>query len=77
MRHSQGIEGNKCAFVKRVTQGGWEHFSLATYWEDIEAVKAIAGNEYHVVVTYLDDNKFRLLSDPYVLQHEVEVINPL
>lgn len=77
VRHSQGIEGNKGAFVKRVTQGSWEHFFLATYWEDIEAVKAFAGNDYHVAVTYLDDDKFRLLSDPYVFQHEVEVIHPL
>jgi len=28
VRHSRGIEGNKGAFVKRVTQGNWEHFSL-------------------------------------------------
>jgi len=77
VRHSQGIEGNKGAFVKRVTQGSWEHFFLATYWEDIEAVKAFARNDYHVAVTYLDDDKFRLLSDPYVFQHEVEVVHPL
>lgn len=77
VRYSQGIEGNKVAFVKRVTQGSWEHFFLATYWEDIEAVKAFAGNDYHVAVTYFDDDKFRLLSDPYVFQHEVEVIHPL
>ncbi|QHB32940.1 hypothetical protein F0T03_12700 [Yersinia canariae] len=77
VRHSQEIVGNKGAFVRRVTQGNWEHFFLATYWEDIKAVKAFAGNDYHIAVTYPDDDKFCLLSDPYVFQHKVEVIHPL
>ncbi|MBF7955951.1 hypothetical protein [Rahnella victoriana] len=72
VQHSQGIEGNSGALVKRVTQGEWEHFFLATYWQDIDAVKAFAGDDYHVAVTYQDDEQFELLSDPYVFQHEVE-----
>lgn len=77
VKHSRGIAGNKGAFVKRMTQGSWEHFFLATYWADIEAVKAFAGDDYHVAVTYPDDDKFCLLSDPYVFQHEVEIIHSL
>lgn len=41
------------------------------------AVKAFAGEDYHVAVTYPDDEAFELLSDPYVFQHEVEVVSPL
>lgn len=77
VKHAQGVSGNRGAFIKRVTQGDWEHFFLATYWEDIEAVKAFAGNNYHVAVTYPDDEKFSLLSDPYVFQHEVASAHPL
>nr|WP_113868075.1 hypothetical protein [Brenneria salicis]NMN91213.1 hypothetical protein [Brenneria salicis ATCC 15712 = DSM 30166]RBP60458.1 hypothetical protein DES54_13150 [Brenneria salicis ATCC 15712 = DSM 30166]RLM30084.1 hypothetical protein BHG07_12840 [Brenneria salicis ATCC 15712 = DSM 30166] len=77
VKHSQDIKGNQGAFVKRVTQGDWEHFFLATYWTDIDAVKAFAGEDYHIAVTYREDNKFCLLSDPYVFQHEVQVIRPL
>ncbi|VTM54769.1 antibiotic biosynthesis monooxygenase [Klebsiella pneumoniae] len=53
------------------------HFFLATYWQDLAAVKAFAGEDYHVAVTYPDDEAFELLSDPYVFQHEVEVVSPL
>ncbi len=35
IEHSRSISGNKGAFVRRETQGGWEHFFLATYWQDL------------------------------------------
>lgn len=57
--------------------GEWAHFFLATYWQDLAAVKAFAGEDYHVAVTYPDDDAFELLSDPYVFQHEVEAVSPL
>lgn len=71
IEHSQNTPGNQGAFVRRATQGEWEHFFLATYWLDLTAVKAFAGEDYHVAVTYPDDEQFQLLSDPYVFQHEV------
>ena len=74
VQHSQGIEGNLGALIKRVSQGNWEHFFLATYWQDIDAVKAFAGEDYHVALTYQGDEQFELLSDPYVFQHEVEQV---
>ncbi|MCA1178356.1 MULTISPECIES: hypothetical protein [unclassified Pantoea] len=77
VKHSQGIEGNLGAEVKRLTQQNWEHFFLATYWTDIESIKAFAGEDYHVAVTYPEDEKFSLLSDPYVFQHEVKTITSL
>ncbi|MRT24651.1 hypothetical protein GJV14_11930 [Enterobacteriaceae bacterium RIT697] len=77
VKHSQGIEGNLGAEVKRVTQHDWEHFFLATYWTDIESIKAFAGENYHVAVTYPEDEKFSLLSDPYVFQHEVKTMASL
>lgn len=63
--------GNAGAFVRRETQGEWEHFFLATYWNNLDAVIAFAGEDYHVAVTYADDERFQLLSDPYVFQFEV------
>ncbi|MCQ8229849.1 hypothetical protein [Pantoea trifolii] len=77
VRHSRSVEGNRGAFVKRETQDGWEHYFLATYWQDLEAVKAFAGENYHIAVKYHDDAKFELLSDPYVFQHEVETTSQL
>ncbi|KHN49798.1 hypothetical protein [Pectobacterium fontis] len=77
IKHSQSIKGNLGAFVKRVVQGDWEHFFLATYWTDIDAVKAFAGEDYHIAVNYAEDDKFCLLSDPYVFQHDVQSIQAL
>ncbi|MCG2852951.1 hypothetical protein [Klebsiella grimontii] len=71
VQHSRGITGNAGAFVRRETQGEWEHFFLATYWNNLDAVIAFAGEDYHVAVTYADDERYQLLSDPYVFQFEV------
>jgi len=77
VEQAQRTPGNLGAAVRRETQGEWEHFFLATYWQDIAAVKAFAGEDYQVAVTYPDDEQFALLSDPYVFQHEVQAISPL
>lgn len=77
VEHSRRIEGNRGAFVRRETQGNREHFFLATYWQDLPSVKAFAGENYQVAVTYPDDEEFELLSDPYVFQHVVDAISPL
>lgn len=74
VQHSRSIAGNAGAFVRRETQGEWEHFFLATYWNDLDAIIAFAGEEYHVAVTYADDEQFQLLSDPYVFQFEVAAV---
>lgn len=75
--HATGTEGNQGAFVRRETQGEWEHFFLATWWDDLNAIKAFAGENYHVAVTYKDDEQFLLLSDPYVFQHDVAAVSAL
>ncbi|MFO5976519.1 hypothetical protein ACLBSL_16990, partial [Klebsiella pneumoniae] len=49
----------------------------ATYWHHQPAVKSFGGEVYQFAVTYPDDEAFELLSDPYVFQHEVEVVSPL
>lgn len=77
VEHSKGIKGNLGAYVRRDSQGGWEHFFLATYWENLEAIKSFAGEQYQIAVTYPDDEKFDLISDPYVFQHNVQSIFPL
>lgn len=77
VEHSRSVPGNKGAFVRSETQGKWEHFFLATYWQDLKSVKAFAGENVHVAVTYPDDEMYELLSDPYVFQHVVEDYSPL
>ena len=77
VQHAEGLPGCCGAQVRRETQGKYEHFFLATWWQDLEAVRAFAGERYHVAVTYPDDEQFALLSDPYVFHHQVAGIAPL
>ncbi|PKC38144.1 hypothetical protein V462_07125 [Pantoea ananatis 15320] len=77
VEHALATPGNKAAFVHQETQGEWQHFFLATYWEDLTAVKKFAGENYRVAVTWPDDKAFALVSDPYVFQHQVSEIVPL
>jgi len=37
-------------------------------------VKAFAGEDYPVAVTYADDEQFGLISDPYVFHHQVSEV---
>ena len=42
VEHAQSIAGNRGALVRQENQGEWAHFFLATYWQDLAAVKAFA-----------------------------------
>ncbi|WP_380182684.1 hypothetical protein [Kalamiella sp. sgz302252] len=77
VEHAQNTPGNLGAFVKMQIQADQAHFFLATYWQDIKAVKAFAGDEYDVAVTWPEDERFALISDPYVFHHHVATVTPL
>lgn len=66
--------GNLGAFIYNKTQGKFEHFFMVSYWESIESIKAFAGEEPHIAVTYPDDDKYGLISDPIVLHHEIQEV---
>ena len=63
--HARGISGNRGALVRQENQGEWAHFFLATYWQDLAAVKAFAGEDYHVAVTYPDDDATKILHNEF------------
>ncbi|MFC0227046.1 hypothetical protein [Serratia aquatilis] len=77
VEHAKATADNLGAFVRQEVQGGYAHFFLATYWGSLDAVKCFAGEEYHIAVTYPDDEVFGLISDPYVFHHQVESISEL
>ncbi|MGP2449361.1 hypothetical protein ACTUSR_09675 [Pantoea stewartii subsp. indologenes] len=74
VQHAESVPGNTGAFIHQVAQGELQHFFLATYWRDLAAVKAFAGEDYPVAVTYADDEQFGLISDPYVFHHQVSEV---
>jgi heme-degrading monooxygenase HmoA len=65
------LPGNLGVYLYTQTQNGYEHFFMVSYWESYEAIKAFAGTDYHIAVTYPEDGRYELISDPIVLHHEV------
>jgi heme-degrading monooxygenase HmoA len=65
------ISGNRGAFLKTVVHEGYAHFFLCTKWESMESVQAYAGNNPTIAVTYPEDKKYGLISDPIVIIQEV------
>jgi hypothetical protein len=65
------IEGNRGAFLKIVEQGEYAHFFLCTKWDCMASMIAYAGPEPVLAVTYPEDDKYGLISDPIVIIQEV------
>lgn len=71
---ARALSGNLGAYIYSQSQGEFEHFFMVSYWENIESVKEFAGNNPQIAVTYPEDSKFGLISDPIVLHHKVQEV---
>ncbi|NPV91006.1 MAG: hypothetical protein HPY50_09565 [Firmicutes bacterium] len=68
---AKAVPGNLAAYIHSQTQDDYEHFFMVSYWSDMEAVKAFAGENPHIAATYPGDSRYGLISDPIVLHLEV------
>lgn len=71
VKDTLAIKGNQGAFLKVMEQGEFAHFFLCTKWDSMESMIAYAGNEPAIAVTYPEDAKYGLVSDPIVIIQEV------
>lgn len=71
VKDTEAISGNRGAFVEIVDQGRYTHFFLCTLWDSMESVILYAGENPTVAVTYPEDEKYGLISDPIVIHQEV------
>ena len=46
------IPGNRGAYVLHRIEGGVAHFDMLTFWDDIEAVKRFAGEDFETPKYY-------------------------
>ena len=69
---ARATPGNLAAYMYQVSQDMYVHFFMVSYWKDMEAVKAFAGDLPHISVTYPEDYQYELISDPIVLHHEIK-----
>jgi len=63
--------GNLGAFCLHRVEGDVAHYDMLTFWEDIEAIKRFAGNDYHVAKYYDFDRSFLIDLEPYVRHYTV------
>jgi len=71
VKDTTAIKGNKGAFLKIVEQNNYVHFFLCTKWDSMESMIAYAGKNPTIAVTYPEDDKYGLISDPIVIIQEV------
>lgn len=72
VKDATSLPGNRGAFLKMVDQGSYTHFFLCTLWDKIEDIILYAGENPTVAVTYPEDEKYGLISDPIVIHQEVK-----
>jgi hypothetical protein len=65
------IKGNSGAYVRIVEQGEYAHFFLCTIWDSLESIILYAGDNPTIAVTYPEDDKYGLISDPIFIHQEV------
>jgi hypothetical protein len=71
VKDTTAIKGNKGAYLNVIEQGQYAHFFLCTKWDSMESMIAYSGDYPTVAVTYPEDDKYSLISDPIVIIQEV------
>jgi heme-degrading monooxygenase HmoA len=67
----KSIPGNKgCTFLRR-TENNEAHFTLITFWDSIDSIKAFAGTNYQKAKYYPEDKQFLLEFEDEVQHFEV------
>ena len=67
----QNIKGFIKLIFLRNTTGKTGHFKLITFWENIEAIKNFAGEDYEKAKYYPEDKNFLLEFEEKVIHYEV------
>ncbi|MEO0585882.1 MAG: antibiotic biosynthesis monooxygenase [Bacteroidota bacterium] len=60
----------KLSFLRRIV-GGTAHFTLLTYWENLEVIKNFAGEAYELAKYYPEDQEYLLKFEEKVTHYEV------
>lgn len=60
----------KLSFLRRI-ENGIAHFTLITYWENLEVIKNFAGDDFEIAKYYPEDKDYLLEFEEKVIHHEV------
>ena len=63
--------GNRGAYCLYRVDGNVAHFQMLTFWDDVDAIKRFAGEDYQRARYYDFDDDFLVEKEPFVLHFEV------
>jgi len=63
--------GNRGAYCLYRVDGNVAHFQMLTFWEDVDAIKRFAGEDFQQARYYDFDDDFLVEKEPFVLHFEV------
>lgn len=69
------IDGNRGVYTHVVEQNEYCHFFLCTIWNTWADIVIYAGSKPYTAITYPEDRKFGLISDPIVIHQKVDTCN--
>ena len=64
-------QGNRGAWCLHRAEGDVTHFEMLTFWDDFDAIKRFAGDDYEQAKYYKFDSDYLLEQEPRVLHFEV------
>jgi heme-degrading monooxygenase HmoA len=67
----RSIPGNRGAWSLHREDGDVVHFQMLSFWDDIEAIKAFAGEDFKLAKYYDFDREFLIELEPHVLHYEL------
>jgi hypothetical protein len=62
----KSIPGNRGAFCLHRVEGDLVHFDMLTFWDDIDAIKRFAGNDFQLAKYYDFDRSFLIELERHV-----------
>ena len=70
-------EGNRGVLLLKKEEGSVTHYYTLTYWNDVNAIKGFAGEDYEKARYYAEHVNYLLEMEPLVQHYEVvEMIQP-
>jgi heme-degrading monooxygenase HmoA len=67
----RSVAGNISVHILERNEGDVTHFITLTFWENLEVIKAFAGEDIETAKYYPEDEDFLLEFEPKVMHYEV------
>ena len=71
LRDYSNVKGNRSVSLLQREEEGITHYYTLTYWDNIDAIKQFAGEEYEKARYYPEDKDYLLEFEPFVIHYTV------